>query len=188
MTTIYFVRHAEPDKTSLDEVYRPLTKKGRADSVRLTEFFHDRDVDFVYSSPYRRAVETVKPLADRYEKTIELERDFRERKVADKWIDDYEEFVEHQWADFLFRKETGECLQTVQDRNIAATNMLLLKHMNRNVVVGSHENAMGTILQYYMKTFGFNEFDRIRELRPWIVEFKFSGLDCIDIRDYCLDA
>ncbi len=192
-TTIYFVRHAETDHTTstdyttLEEIYRPLTAKGRADSSRLSEFFYDCEVNHVYSSPFRRAVETVKPLADRIGKKIGLEKDFRERKVSDSWIEDYEGFVEHQWADYLFHEKTGECLQTVQDRNIAATNMLLIKHRGQRLVVGSHEHAMGTVLHYYLKDFGYEEFTRIRELRPWIVRFDFDGLECINIKDYCLE-
>ena len=188
MTTIYFVRHAEPDLSHRDELQRPLTAKGRADSMRLSEFFRNEPVDFVYSSPYRRAVETVKPLAERYRKTIYLEKDFRERKIDDEWINDYESFLELQWTDFLYRRRNGECLQTVQDRNIAATNMLLLKHMNKSVVVGSHENALGTVIRHYTKNFGIKEIIRVRNLRPWIVRFTFNGVECVNVEDFCLDA
>lgn len=188
MTTIYFVRHAEPDSSHRDEMQRPLTKKGKADSIRLSDFFRNENVDYVYSSPCRRAVETVKPLAERYQKTIFLERDFRERKIDDEWIDDYDDFTERQWTDFLYRRQNGESLQTVQDRNIAATNMLLLKHMNKKVVVGSHENALGTVIRYYTKEFGFKEFTKVKDLRPWIVKFTFNGVECVDVSDYCLDG
>jgi 2,3-bisphosphoglycerate-dependent phosphoglycerate mutase len=188
MTTIYFIRHAEPDLKNRDDALRPLTKKGRADSMRLSEFFLDKGVDYVYSSPLRRAVETVKPLAERYEKTIYLERDFRERKIDDEWIENYDEFLERQWSDFLYRRKSGECLQTVQDRNIAATNMLLLKHRNKKVVVGSHENALGTVINYYTKKFGFAELTKVKNLRPWIVQFTFNGIECVDVCDFCLDG
>ncbi len=188
MTTIYFVRHAEPDLSQRDELHRPLTPKGRADSFRLSEYFSNAPIDYVYSSPFRRAVETVKPLAERYHKTIYLEKDFRERKIDDEWINDYEDFLTRQWTDFLYRRRNGECLQTVQDRNIAAINMLLLKHMNKSVVVGTHENALGTIIRYYTKQFGLKEFLRVRDFRPWIVRFTFNGVECQGVEDYCLDA
>ncbi|MBN1776171.1 MAG: histidine phosphatase family protein [Oscillospiraceae bacterium] len=188
MTTIYFVRHAEPDLSQRDELQRPLTPKGRADSVRLSEYFSNEPVDYVYSSPYRRAVETVKPLAERYRKTIYLEKDFRERKIDDEWISDYEDFLTRQWTDFLYRRSNGECLQTVQDRNVAAINMLLLKHMNKSVVVGTHENALGTVIRYYTKQFGLKEFLRVRDFRPWIVRFTFNGVECQGVEDFCLDT
>lgn len=187
VTTIYFVRHAEPDLNQKDELQRPLTPKGRSDSIKLSDFFRDEPIDYVYSSPYRRAIETVKPLADRHSKTIYLEKDFRERKIDDEWISDYEDFLQRQWTDFLYRRRNGECLQTVQDRTIAATNMLLLKHMNRKVVVGTHENALGTVLRYYTKNFGIKEFMRIRNLKPWIVRFTFNGVECVNVEDFCLD-
>lgn len=188
MTTIYFVRHAEPDLSQKDEFHRPLTLKGKVDSVRLSDFFREKPVDYVYSSPFRRAVETVTPLAERFEKRICLEKDFRERKIDDEWIDHYDEFLYRQWHDFLYRRRNGECLQAVQDRTIAATNMLLIKHMNSNIVVGTHENALGTVIRHYTKQFGFDEMSKVRYLRPWIVEFKFNGIDCVDLRDYCIEA
>lgn len=188
MTTIYFIRHAEPDLSQKDELHRPLTTKGKIDSIRLSEYFGNKDVDYVYSSPFRRAVETVKPLAEKFSKTIYLERDFRERKIADAWIDDYEDFLEHQWTDFLYRRREGECLETVQARSVAATNMLLIKHMNKSIVVGTHENALGTVIKHYTDRFGFDEISRVRTLRPWIVEFKFNGIECVDLADYCLEA
>lgn len=188
MTTIYFVRHAQPDLSQRDELHRPLTPKGREDSIKLSEFFCNEPIDYVYSSPFRRAVETIKPLAERYKKTIYVEKDFRERKIDDEWIDDYDDFIQRQWTDFMYRRRNGECLQTVQDRNIAATNMLLLKHMNKSVVVGSHENALGTIIKYYTKNFGFREFMRVRDLRPWIVRFTFNGVECVNVEDFCLNT
>jgi|GEM_PF-4579473 len=87
MTTVYFIRHAEPDKTKFDDEFNcPLTPKGQADCARVTGFLHDKAIDIVFSSPYKRTVDTVKPFADYAKLKINIVDEFREWKQAlDGW-------------------------------------------------------------------------------------------------------
>lgn len=64
MGAIYFVRHAESDFRVHDDFLRPLTEKGVEDSLLVTNYLKDKDISYIYSSPYIRAVDTVKELAD----------------------------------------------------------------------------------------------------------------------------
>ena len=64
MTTVYFIRHAEPNYANRDEFSRDLTPKGIAQSERLLDVFRGIDIDVVFSSPYKRAVDTIYPLAN----------------------------------------------------------------------------------------------------------------------------
>lgn len=68
MTTIYFVRHAEPNYTNHDDILRELSEKGLKDRELVTDFFTDKQVDIVLSSPYKRAVDTVLDFAEKTEK------------------------------------------------------------------------------------------------------------------------
>ena len=71
-------------------------------------------------------------------------------------------------------------------RNILALSRVLEQHRNKNIVVGSHGTALSTIINYYDETFGYSDFDKIRYLMPWIVEFTFEDKECINIRKYNL--
>ena len=66
-TTIIFVRHA--DKAAVPAVDPGLSDAGRRRVAELTRQLVDADVvagiDAIYATPYRRAQETVRPLADR---------------------------------------------------------------------------------------------------------------------------
>ena len=64
MTTVYFIRHAEPNYDNHDDVLRELSPKGLQSSKELVNFFAGTQIDAFYSSPYLRAVDTIKPLAD----------------------------------------------------------------------------------------------------------------------------
>lgn len=111
---------------------------------------------------------------------------FRERKIDSCWIEDFNHFSEMQWKDFDYKLTGGESLREVQDRNIKALTDILREYKNKNVVIGSHGTALSTVIHYYDPTFGFAEFQQIRNLMPWIVKFtfedeKFMGVVLINI-------
>lgn len=181
MTHVYFVRHAQPNYNNHDDYSRELTEKGLVDSKLVTEYLLDKNIDVVLSSPYLRAVDTVKDFADSCGLSIEIIEDFRERKVDSCWIEDFYGFSKKQWEDFDYRLTDGECLREVQERNIAALRMVLKQYKGKNIVVGSHGTALSTIVNYYDASFGFEQYEQIRGLMPWIVHFVFDGEECVGI-------
>lgn len=120
MTTVYFVRHAEPNYNNHDDALRELSPKGMKDRKLVTDFLSDKQIDIVLSSPYKRAVDTIKDFADSNGLDIETIDSFRERKVDSGWIDNFTSFAQKQWNDFSYKLSDGECLQEVQDKNVSA--------------------------------------------------------------------
>lgn len=186
MTTIYFVRHAEPNYENHDDRTRELSPKGMRDRKLVTKFLSDKQVDAVLSSPYKRAVDTVSEFAESRNLAIRIMEDFRERRIDSEWIEDFSSFSRAQWEDFDYKLSDGECLREVQERNIRALNCVLKEYQDRTIAVGSHGTVLGTIVNYYDKRFGYQEFDRIRALMPWIVRFTFDGKSCVDMEQYNL--
>ena len=187
MTKVFFVRHAEPNYDNHDDRIRELSPRGVEDRKKVTAFFADKNIDIVISSPFKRAVDTVQDFADKNGLTVEIVEDFRERKVDSGWIEDFASFSKKQWSNFSFKLSDGECLREVQDRNIAALDNVLKKYPGKNIVVGSHGTALSTIINYYDKSFGYDDFENIRFLMPWIVEFSFDELgNCTDIKRHSL--
>lgn len=188
MTTIYFVRHAEPNFQNHDDRTRELTAKGMQDRKLVTAFLSDKNVDLVLSSPYKRAVDTVADFAESYGMKIRLVDAFRERKVESVWIEDFSGFCKRQWADFNYKLTDGETLKEVQARNIAALSDVLECYSGKTIVIGSHGTALSTIINYYNPSFGFSDFNRIKNLMPWIVRFTFEGHQCLSIDAFDLFA
>lgn len=184
MTTIYFVRHAIPNFNNHNDLTRELTAQGLEDRKRVTEFLWNRDIDAVLSSPYKRAVDTVKEFADAKGLEIKLIEAFRERKVESEWIEDFDAFCKRQWEDFDFKLSEGESLREVQERNISALHQVSEAYNGKNVVIGSHGTALSTIIHYFDPSFGYNEFMKIKNLMPWIVRFTFEGDRCVEIQKY----
>ena len=186
MTNIYFIRHAEPNFENHDDMTRELSAKGLKDRKLVTKFLMDKQIDAVVSSPFKRAIDTVRDFADKNGMDITVIADFRERRVDSCWIEDFTSFSKKQWEDFTYKLSDGECLAEVQARNIAALNKLLDDYQDQNVVVGSHGTALSTIINYYDKTFGYDGFHEIRHLMPWVVQFTFDGKELIEINKYNL--
>ena len=146
MMKVYFVRHAEPDFSNHNDMLRPLTPKGLQDRKLVTAFFDDKDIDVVISSPFKRAIDTVKDFADKHRFGIETVDDFRERKIGNSWIENFPDYSKRQWADFDYKLEDGESLKEVQNRNIKALNDVLNDHKGKNVVViGGGNTAMDSV-------------------------------------------
>ncbi len=181
ITTVYFVRHAEPDNTVHDDTVRPLTSKGMMDRTLVSGYLEDKNIQILLSSPYKRAYDTIADFSKKSNLPIETVNEFRERRIDSVWIEDFTAFAEKQWNDFSYRYSDGECLAEVQERNIKALNAVLQRYANQNIAIGSHGTAISTIINYYDNTFGFKEFQYIKRFMPWIVKLTFNGLICEEI-------
>ena len=184
ITNIYFIRHCEPDYTNHDDKIRPLTKKGLQDSLLVTKFLADKNIDTALLSPYKRAVDTIKDFSNSQNLTIELIKDFRERKISDEWIKDFDSYSAKQWEDFTYKLSDGESLMEAQSRNIAALQKVITEHEGKNIIIGSHGAALSTIIAYYDKSFNYDNFSEMKGLMPWIVHFTFDKENCINIETF----
>ena len=182
MTTVYFVRHAQPNMKNHDDRTRELSEKGLRDRLLVTNFLQTKKIDAVLSSPYKRAVDTVSHFARHRGLAVSLVDDFRERRVGKDWIADFDAFCRRQWRDFSYKLPDGESLREVQDRNVKALSLVLREYDGRNVAIGSHGTALSTVIHYYNPAFGYADFMEIKDLMPWIVQFDFAGTDCKAIR------
>ena len=183
-TRVVFIRHAESDRNIKDGKTRPLTTQGYVDAQRLPEALQGVPLDAVYSSPYRRAVETVQPLARIRGLEVLIKQGFHER--ISEWVEkpaDWKAFIRQQWADFTFTQSDGESLDVVQNRNIIAVNEILTECPQRTVAVGTHGTALITVLNYYDTRYGYDDFARIEYMMPYVVVCDFMGSVCFAIHE-----
>ena len=70
VTTYYFIRHAEKDTLNPDNKDPELTAAGVDRAQKWAEVFKDIDFDLIYSSNYKRTLNTAKPIAASQDKEI----------------------------------------------------------------------------------------------------------------------
>jgi len=182
-TTVYFIRHCMSDYSVSDTMNRPLTEKGQADRIAVSRFLWDKNISAVLSSPYKRAVDTVSDFAQKAKLKIEIVDDFRERESDSDWDrkNDLYGLFQRQWANFDYTISNGETLRTVQLRNIGALSEILKRHEGENIVIGTHGTALATIINYYDKSYGYEDFIKMLPICPYAVKMVFDGQRCIDI-------
>ena len=174
-TTIYFVRHAEPDYTNHNDRERPLTPKGKQDAHKLVRFFADIPLQAVFSSPYQRAYDTVSKIAESHGLAVIRVENFRKRAISHQWIDDFQQFSYRQWQDFDYKLEGGESLNEVEKRNLVSLLPVLEQYPGKAVVIGTHGAALCTILHHFDPKFGFSDFEQMVPKLPCIIKFYFQG-------------
>lgn len=185
MTSVILVRHAESDRSVADEAARPLSQRGHTQASNLISLFNNRPIDCIYCSPYRRALQTLQPLADHRGLKIGVIDDFRERLVG-QWEANFDAYSRRQWADFSFKKDGGDCLSEVQVRNIRALERILLESVGKNVLIGTHGTAMSLIVNHYDPTFEYEGFRSISNIMPYIAKLTFNRLRFVSIGEIAL--
>lgn len=84
--TVLLVRHAsagDPDEWEGDDRLRPLDKKGRKQAAKLVERLAPFEIDRLVSSPYKRCIETLEPVARARGLEIELRDELGEQRQLD---------------------------------------------------------------------------------------------------------
>jgi len=149
MTTLILVRHAQsaPDR-ALPERDWPLSELGRRQAAELAPALKALGVDALASSPFIRAVDTLKPYAEQARLPIAIDEDLRERALGG-WLEDIaqvEAAVRRMHADLDFRLEGGETGHACVARFEAALARVIAANPGRTVAVGSHGGVLGHLL------------------------------------------
>ncbi|WP_102275348.1 histidine phosphatase family protein [Cytobacillus massiliigabonensis] len=175
MTNLYFVRHAHSTYTP-DERQRPLSEQGLLDAEKLTNILKHENIDYVLSSPYKRAIQTVEGIAEYIEKEIIIEEDLRERNLSDDPVEDFYFAMKKVWDDPSFSLKGGESNQTAQVRGVHATLQIIEEFKGKNIVIGTHGNIMVLIMNYFDKKYNFEFWKELSMPDIYRLEFDKGKL------------
>ena len=63
-STFYLIRHAEKERVNKSERDPKLNEKGIIRALNWKDYFIDKDISKIYSTNYKRTLETVKPILE----------------------------------------------------------------------------------------------------------------------------
>ena len=183
MTTVYFVRNAQPDEKWQENITRPLTEAGIADSNLVTEFFQDIPLDAVFSSPFKIIIETVGGAAIAHNLTV-----ITDNRLSG--LDTYSsnnsiEMLRSLFHDLSFHEEGKESIKMVQDRTVDVLKDILTEYADKTVVIGIHGLNLGAVLNYFNPDFNFDEYIKMNDWMPYIMEFDFEKINLLEIKAHC---
>ena len=153
MTTLYLIRHAH--SVWREDEARPLSESGARAARALAMSLASCPVDAIYSSPYRRAIETVAPLAEQRRVSITLHDDLRERALPPVTPDRFVQQVADAWADPQRALVGGESNVAAQARGLVVVRDIITRHAGEHVVVSTHGNMLALILNALDATYDF---------------------------------
>jgi 2,3-bisphosphoglycerate-dependent phosphoglycerate mutase len=144
---LYLVRHCaatgqEPDAPLTDEGARQAEQL----AGRLADALAGATPLRVVSSPYRRAVESIRPLAERLGAPIETDARLRERVLSANPTPDWRERLRASYDDPDLCFEGGESSRSAIDRAVAALDAA--RGGAGATVVVTHGNLLSLILRH----------------------------------------
>lgn len=169
MKILYLIRHCQAEG---QEREARLTNVGESQARELAAFLKNSKIDYMVSSPYERALSTIRPFAE--EAGIEVETDERlsERVLSLAPHPDWLEMLEKSFSDPELAYEGGESGATAGQRGIDAITDVLEKSGEIAAVV-THGNLLALILQHYDKSYGFDQWKALSN--PDVFELRFKG-------------
>lgn len=161
MKTIYFVRHCTAAGQHKDS---PLTTVGMRQAHLLSVFLTEQNitVDKIISSPYLRAIESIKPFAESINKEIEIDDRLQERILSEEPIDDWLEVLEHSFNNHAFALAGGESANDAIQRANTVLDQVYANDEISNILIVSHGNLLALLFQQYDNNFGFKQWKELR--------------------------
>ena len=159
MNKIYVIRHCEAEGQSPEAL---LTDRGLEQVLDLSEFFSNIKIDRIISSPYKRAIDSIQPLARRLNIDVEIDRKLTERMLSTKNLSDWFEKLRSTFDDIELKFEGGESSREAMNRIVEVVEgAFSSNNNNNNTVIVTHGNLMSLLLMYFNKDIGFDDWRRL---------------------------
>ncbi|MDM5229264.1 histidine phosphatase family protein [Cytobacillus sp. NJ13] len=166
MKTFYIVRHAKAEGQPFSA---KLTESGREQALKLIDFFKGKEINRIYSSPFVRAIETIRPLAQSRNLEIVEESRLGERVLSSFLFDDWQEKLKQSFSNFDLVFEGGESHSSGMERAASLLDELIASNENHFVLV-SHGNLSTLLLRYFDESAGFEHLMKMSN--PDVFEIK----------------
>jgi 2,3-bisphosphoglycerate-dependent phosphoglycerate mutase len=149
-----------------------------ADGYRQAEALADRlgaaGIDRIVSSPYRRARETIAPLAARLGIDIELDPRLRERELSPAPIEHWRDVVARSFIDPDFCVPGGESGRVTLARGWAALEAALGSPARVTALV-SHGQISSLVLHHIGPPFGYEGWQKLSNPDVYRIERGSAG-------------
>jgi 2,3-bisphosphoglycerate-dependent phosphoglycerate mutase len=178
MTTLFLVRHAHADWTPDEQ--RPLSERGRASAAALGELLARWPIGSIYSSPARRAVETITPLTRRLGLQPVIVADLRERELLVAPGMEFGTAVRATWQAPAVAGPQSESNDAAQARGLAVLRRIVEEQRQGHTVVATHGSLLTLMLHGLNPAFGFEFWRRLTF--PDAYELRFQKAALVNVR------
>mgnify|MGYP000846971038 CR=1 FL=1 len=160
-TRLIFVRHAEAEGNMTRRFHgwtdSELTEKGHLQAKRVAERLKDMDIDAVYSSNLKRAMQTAGYIAEVKGLQIKSSNKLREINGGDwenvpfselpvRWPVEYETFESRPYE---HKMPNGESMEEFQKRLVSEVMSIISENEGKNICIVTHGTAIRALICYF---------------------------------------
>ena len=158
--TYILLRHAHSSYTS-DDYNRPLSNRG-IHSLSNLYFLNDYNIDYYFSSPFKRAFDTLYKSPINFDK-IHIDDRLKERVLSSSYVDDndFKSVIKYLWENTSYPLPGGESNVTALNRVLDFLKDLEHKYSNQTILITSHGNILGILLNYFDSTFNYKQWEEM---------------------------
>jgi 2,3-bisphosphoglycerate-dependent phosphoglycerate mutase len=173
---LLLLRHAEsrPDH-ALPEANWPLSDRGREQAQRLIDALTAQRPEHLFSSPYRRARDTIAPYAATSGLAVTTEPAFAECTFRTGYVADWPAPIARAWANRTYAGAGCKSADACQTRMLAGVEALVRRFAGRRLLICSHGNAIGLLLNAIDPAFGFAQWQAMTT--PALYEVDLTARD-----------
>jgi 2,3-bisphosphoglycerate-dependent phosphoglycerate mutase len=165
---VYVVRHCEAEGQPREA---RLTDKGYQQALEMAEFFSDKEIQRVVSSPFIRAIDSITPLAEQKGLILETDERLTERILSTYVLEDWMDKLKETYEDMDLRFDGGESSQEATNRGVSLVDEIINSEANEIVIV-THGNLMSLLLKNFDPEFGFEEWRTLSNPDVFLLHFQ----------------
>lgn len=143
---------------------------GKQQAKQLTTFFTDKLVDQIISSPFIRAQETIKWVANKQSLPVQLDDRLSERVLSTVNLSDWIEKLKATFSDRGLTFSGGESSEQATARIYQVVDEL--DDYSRTILV-THGNIMSLLLRKFDESIGFKEWSKLTN--PDVYKLTITG-------------
>lgn len=172
LKTLYLVRHCQATGQEPEAL---LTSEGQAQAVQLVNFFKDKAIDIVYSSPYQRAQQTCIPLVEQRHMPVILDQRLEEKVLSGEPREDWFECLRLSFQNHDLCFAGGETSAQAQVRGLQVIKEWLAQSEQEVALMVTHGALLTLLLNAYDQNYGFEEWQALTNPDVFQLCFTTTG-------------
>ena len=120
------------------------------------------NIHYYFSSPYKRAFETINSSPIQFDKIV-LDNRLRERKLSSTFIKDseFEDSIKYLWDNPDQSFVGGESNQVALKRILNLLEELEGRYSDKTILLSSHGNLIGILLHHFDSSFDYEKWEQM---------------------------
>lgn len=166
------IRHC---KAEGQESNSPLTAEGEQQAKELAVFLEGHHFDCVISSPFKRAIDTIKPFAKLCEQSIKVDERLAERILSAEADPNWRSNIERTYIEEHLKFPGGESTFEAKQRISSFINDLQTESY-KSVLIVTHGNLLSLMINLFDPSFGFKEWELLSNPDVYLIDVSLKDV------------